>query len=254
MPRTIAPRQEVWPRWVSLMASHTAAPSSSKYGMIKTRAKRIVSGAKAREAALPAFGDLQVFAGGTDGIALQRYAEAVGRILGAETVLLPCEGPIKPIRLFVGVGFFRQEIPVVQADPERTDEERLCGGLSLLPIDRRCRAGFRDFVIVADDFSRGTDADVKFLFLLGAEEAHVPIPDIELRRHHLVGLLEAEFAFEIGFCFVVEVESNGSAIAAHVLVHAGEEILSLAQRFAAGDVKIDGSFREGTEKSSAGRR
>ena len=159
---------------------------------------------------------------------------------------------VETIRFFVGVGFFGQEVPVVQIEPERADKERLCGGLGLLSIDGRGRAGLRDFVVVADDFSPWTDADVEFLFLLGTEEAHLPIPNVQLRRHHLVGLLEAEFAFEVGFRFVVEIERDGGAVAADVLVHASEETLRLSQRFSTGDVKIDRSFRERTEKVMLG--
>ncbi len=61
------------------------------------------------------------------------------------------------------------------------------------------RARLRNFMVVADDVSRRADAHVKFFFLLWPEKTHVPIPDVQLRRHQLVGLLHSRVSpFEIG--------------------------------------------------------
>src|SRR6185369_130272 len=252
MPRIIAPRQEACPRWVSLMASHTAAPSSNRYGMIKTSAR--VSFPERRRA------KLRFQPSGTCRYSLVEPTvspcSVTLRRYGASLARKPCFSQVKDqSRRF---GF------LLELDSSDRKSQLFRSSPSV-PIRNDCAAAWACcrsmagaarasgiFVVVADDFSPWTDADVEFLFLLGTEEAHLPIPNVQLRRHHLVGLLEAEFAFEVGFRFVVEIERDGGAVAADVLVHASEETLRLSQRFSTGDVKIDRSFRERTEKVMLG--
>src|SRR5258708_15495496 len=103
-------------------------------------------------------------------------------------------------------------------------------------------------MVVADNLSTRADADMKFLFLLWLEEAHVPIPDVEFRRHHPVGLLQAQLAFEVRLGVVVHIKNNGRLVAADILSEAARKSLRACERFVSRDAKVHRRFREGSEK------
>ncbi len=107
-------------------------------------------------------------------------------------------------------------------------------------------------MVVADNLSTRADADAKFLFLLRLEKAHVPIPDVEFRRHHPVGLLQAQLAFEVGLGVVVHIKNNGRLVAADIRAQAARKSPGARQRFVSRDAEVHRCFREGSEKIVAG--
>src|SRR6266403_3985662 len=103
-------------------------------------------------------------------------------------------------------------------------------------------------MLVPDYFPRGAHATAKFLLLKRLEEAHVPEPDIQLRRHEPVRFLQAEFALEINLRVFIHVEDNRRLIAAYVFAEPRDKVLCALQRFFAGNLKIDGGFGECAEE------
>src|SRR5207302_1882320 len=62
--------------------------------------------------------------------------------------------------------------------------------------------------------------------------------------HQLVCLLQTEFALQIDLGVVVYVENDRGFVAADVLTEAADEFLRSCERFLAGDLEINGRFRE----------
>src|SRR5260370_7618889 len=115
-------------------------------------------------------------------------------MFGAKSVLLPSEGPIHAVWALVGVCFLRKEVPLAEVEPQLCQQEILRAFLGDGASERGTCARLFNLVAVPDDIPRRADANEKFLFLLRPEKAHVPIPDVELRRHHLVGLFQPDLA------------------------------------------------------------
>src|SRR5258708_935845 len=107
-------------------------------------------------------------------------------------------------------------------------------------------------MLVPDNLPGGANAYVKLLFLLRLEEAHVPEPDIQFRRHEPVRFLQSEFPLEIDFRAFIHVEDNRGSVAADVFAEPSDKALRALQRFFAGNLKIDGGFGESTEEIFAG--
>src|SRR5205814_2711291 len=103
--------------------------------------------------------------------------QPVRGVLRAEAVLFPSKSPIQAIRPLARVGFLGKKVPAAQIESELWVQIRLRGRLGSGAIQRRSRARFFDFVIVAGDLSCRTHAHPEFLFLLRLEETHVPEPD-----------------------------------------------------------------------------
>src|SRR6266403_5638840 len=103
-------------------------------------------------------------------------------------------------------------------------------------------------MLVPDYFPRGADTDVKFLFLLWLEEARIPEPDIQFRRHEPVRFLQSEFPLEINLRVFVHVENDRGLVAADVFAEPRDKALRALQRFFAGNLKIDGGFGECAEE------
>src|SRR6267378_886759 len=103
-------------------------------------------------------------------------------------------------------------------------------------------------MLVPDYFPRGADADVKFLFLLWLEEAHVPEPDIQFRRHQPVRFLQAQFPLEVDLRVFIHIENNRGSVAADVFAEPRDKVPGALQRFFTGNLKIDGSFGESAEE------
>src|SRR6266850_2119175 len=108
-------------------------------------------------------------------------------------------------------------------------------------------------MLVPDYFPRGADADVKFLFLLWLEEARIPEPDIQFRRHEPVRFLQSEFPLEVDLRVFVHVENNRGSVAADVFAEPRDKVLRALKRFFPGDLKIDGSFGECAEEIPVGK-
>jgi len=107
-------------------------------------------------------------------------------------------------------------------------------------------------VAITHNLAGGADANVKLLLLLRLEKARVPIPDVEFRGHHPVGLLQAEFAFEVGLGIVVHVKNNGRLVVADILAEAARKAPCTRESFFARDAKVHRCFRERSEKIVAG--
>src|SRR6266850_2135697 len=103
-------------------------------------------------------------------------------------------------------------------------------------------------MLVPDYFPRGADADVKFLFLLWLEEARIPEPDIQFRRHEPVRFLQSEFPLEVDLRVFVHVENNRGSVAADVFAEPRDKVLRALKGFFTGNLKIDGSFGESAKK------
>ncbi len=76
-------------------------------------------------------------------------------------------------------------------------------------IQRGPWARLFNFVRIPDNVSRRAHPHVKFLFLQRTEKPHIPIPDVQLRRHQLVRLLQPQLALQVRFRVVVDAEHNG---------------------------------------------
>src|SRR4029077_3946346 len=126
----------------------------------------------------------------------------------------------------------------------------LRGGLRRGPVERNSRARLLDLVIVAGDLSRRANANAKLLHLLRLEEANVPKPNVQFRRHQPLVFLQPEFPLEIHLGVVVQVKNNCGLVAADVLTDAGDEIPRSCEGFFAGNLKIDGRFGKSAEEIS----
>src|SRR5438094_27724 len=192
--------------------------------------------AKLLIAAFPRFRNLQELFAPSDFVSLQRDLQPVGRVFRAEPALLPGKSPIQAIGPLARIGFLGKKVPAAQIESELGVEIILSAGLCRSAIERRSRARFLDFVIVPGDLSGGAHAHPEFLFLLRLEETHLPEPDIQLRGHQLVCLLQTEFALQIDLGVVVYVENDRGFVAADVLTEAADEFLRSCERFLAGDL------------------
>src|SRR6516165_3119370 len=139
----------------------------------------------------PRFRNLQKLLAACDAITREPDHQAVRRFARAEVSAFPGEGPVRATRARGGIGFFGKESPLTEVLAHFCLEESFCGGEGLLAFQRFCRAGFLNPVLKAYDVARGADPDFEFLFLLRAEKADFPIPDVERASHESVGLLEA---------------------------------------------------------------
>ena len=198
-------------------------------------------------------GDLQELSAAADLVSLHADLQAIRSIFRAEAALLPRKFPIETVGFFLGVRFLGQVIPAAEIHPQLRAQKALRHRLRSALAERRARARLGNFVLVANDVARRADAHAEFLFLLRAEKPHVPIPDVQIRGHQLVRLLQTELALEINLGVVIHVENDGGSVAADVLTQTGDELLRARQCFFAGDLKIYGRFRESQEKVRAGK-
>ena len=131
---------------------------------------------------------------------------------------------------------------------QRVAQKRFGDGLRRGAFEARAGSGFLEYVRVADDAAGGVDAHVEFFFLQRAEKARLPVPDVDVVRHHLVGLLEAYFALEVGLRRVVHIENDARIVAAELRALRGGKLLGLFEGIRARNFEIDGSFGEGLEE------
>src|SRR5579859_7738405 len=138
--------------------------------------------------ALPRFRHLQKFFRASRAVALQSYSQPVWRILGLEAVLLPRERPVQPARPLAGIGFLRKKIPLAQVHAHFATEKILRCSLRRGSFQRGSRQRFLNSVIVSDNLSSRAYPHIKLFLLPRPEKARVPIPDVQLAGHQLVGL------------------------------------------------------------------
>ncbi len=124
------------------------------------------------------------------------------------------------------------------------NQKVLRASLRRRPIRRGPRACLFYLVRVPDNISRWAYPHGKFLFSLRTEKPHVPIPDVQLRRHHLVRLLQPQFALQVRLRIVVHAEHNRRPVAAHVFAQPRHKAFCPLLRLPTRDAEIHGSFRK----------
>jgi len=77
----------------------------------KNQLQGVVGGTQPLVTALPGIRHLKRFFAAADAVALDGHLQPVGRVFRAKAVFFPGEGPICPVRLFLGIRFFGERIP-----------------------------------------------------------------------------------------------------------------------------------------------
>ena len=172
-----------------------------------------VGGTEVVIAANPGLGNLQELLTVSDATALYTDLHAIRGVFGLEIFELPGEGPIDAIRANLRVGLGRQKFPLVQVETKLRLDVGLCRGQRIITAQRLRSPGFLDVVIVANNFARGIDPNEKLLFLLWAKKAHVPLPNVQFGGHEVIGLLQSEIAFQVGFGVFVDVKDDCGLVA-----------------------------------------
>ncbi len=103
-------------------------------------------------------------------------------------------------------------------------------------------------MFITDDPTGRVDAHVEFFLLQRAKETRLPVPDVDLVRHHLVGLFESNFTFQVGFRGIVNLKNYARLIPVQMRALCDCELSRLFERGRAGNLEFDGSFREGLEE------
>ena len=101
---------------------------------------------------------------------------------------------------------------------------------------------------VADNAAGGIDADIKFFFLQWTKKSRAPVPDVNFVRHHLIGLLQADFAFEVCFRRVIQIKNDARIVTAELRALRGRKLFGNCESVRAGDFEFDGSLGESSKE------
>ena len=177
-------------------------------------------------------------------VTLRRYGASLAR----NPAPLPGETPIAARRTLGEVRFLLAKIVEGEVHVQRVAQECFRRGLRRGTFEAGARRIFLKLMGVADDAAGGIDTHVEFFFVQGTEKSRLPIPDVDIVRHHLIGLLEPYLSLEVRFRGIVHVKNDARIVPAELRALRGRELLCDAKGVRAGHLELDGGFGEGPEE------